>query len=74
MIGPEVLKEIKSDDELKRIPVVILTTSTAEEDINECYNNHANCYITKPLDFDEFANTMNSIKSFWFNMVELPKI
>jgi CheY-like chemotaxis protein len=74
MSGREVLKEIKSDDELKRIPVVILTTSTAEEDINECYNNHANCYITKPLDFDEFANTMNSIKSFWFNMAELPKI
>lgn len=74
MSGREVLKEIKSDDELKRIPVAILTTSTAEEDINECYNNHANCYITKPLDFDEFANTMDSIKSFWFNTVELPKI
>lgn len=74
MSGREVLKEIKSDDELKKIPVVILTTSTAEEDINECYNNHANCYITKPLDFDEFAGTMDSIKSFWFNTVELPKI
>ncbi len=74
MSGREVLKEIKCDNELKRIPVVILTTSTAEEDIIECYNNHANCYITKPLDFDEFASTMDSIKSFWFNTVELPKI
>ncbi|MGB9979773.1 response regulator [Methanobacterium sp.] len=73
MGGREVLKEIKCDDELKRIPVVILTTSTAEEDIIECYNNHANCYITKPLDFDEFANTMDLIKSFWFNIAELPK-
>ena len=74
MSGREVLKEIKCDDELKRIPVVILTTSTAEEDITECYNNHANCYITKPLDFDEFASTMDSIKSFWFDTAELPKI
>lgn len=72
MGGREVLKEIKCDDDLKRIPVVILTTSTAEEDIMECYNNHANCYITKPLDFNEFSNVMNSIKSFWFNIAELP--
>ena len=74
MSGREVLKEIKGDNKLKRIPVVILTTSTAEEDITECYNNHANCYITKPLDFDEFASTMSSIKSFWFNVAKLPKI
>ena len=73
MSGREVLKKIKDDDILKKIPVVILTTSTAEEDIIECYNNHANCYITKPLDFDEFANTMTSIKSFWFATAELPK-
>ena len=72
MGGREVLKEIKGDDDLKRIPVVILTTSTAEEDIMECYNNHANCYINKPLDFNEFSNVMNSIKSFWFNIAELP--
>lgn len=73
MSGREVLKEIKCDDSLKKIPVMILTTSTAEEDIMECYNNYANCYITKPLDFDEFAKTMDSIKTFWFNTVELPK-
>jgi CheY-like chemotaxis protein len=72
MGGREVLKEIKGDGDLKRIPVVILTTSTAEEDIMECYNNHANCYINKPLDFNEFSNVMNSIKSFWFNIAELP--
>ncbi len=73
MSGREVLKEIKNDNDLKRIPVIILTTSTAEEDIKECYNNHANCYITKPLDFDEFAEAMESIKTFWFNTAELPK-
>ncbi len=73
MSGREVLKEIKNDDDLKRIPVMILTTSTAEEDIRECYNNYANCYITKPLDFDEFANAMESIKTFWFHTAELPK-
>ncbi len=73
MSGREVLKEIKNDDDLRRIPVMILTTSTAEEDIKECYNNYANCYITKPLDFDEFAKAMESIKIFWFNTAQLPK-
>jgi chemotaxis family two-component system response regulator Rcp1 len=73
MGGREVLRKIKSDNDLKRIPVMILTTSTAEEDIKECYNNHASCYITKPLDFDEFADVMDSIKNFWFNTAELPK-
>lgn len=73
MSGREVLKEIKGDNDLKRIPVMILTTSTAEEDIKECYNHYANCYITKPLDFDEFSGVMDSIKDFWFNAVELPK-
>jgi chemotaxis family two-component system response regulator Rcp1 len=73
MDGREVLREIKNDNDLKRIPVIILTTSTAEEDIKECYNNYANCYITKPLDFDEFANVMDSIKNFWFSTAELPK-
>lgn len=73
MSGREVLKKIKGDEELKKIPVLILTTSTAKEDIVECYNNYANCYITKPLDFDEFKDTMNSIKNFWFNTAELPK-
>jgi len=73
MSGREVLREIKSDNDLKRIPVMILTTSTAEEDIDECYNNYASCYITKPLDFDKFASVMDSIKNFWFSTVELPK-
>ena len=73
MNGREVLKEIKRDNYLKKIPVMILTTSDEEEDIKDCYNNHANCYITKPVDFDEFANRMDLIKDFWFNVVELPK-
>jgi len=74
MSGREVLKEIKEDNDFKKIPVMVLTTSTAEEDIKECYNSYANCYIIKPLDFDEFAKTMDSIKTFWFNTAELPKI
>jgi CheY-like chemotaxis protein len=70
--GLEVLKEIKGDNELKKIPVMIFTTSTAEEDIKKCYDNHASCYITKPLDFDEFTDTINLIKDFWINTVKLP--
>lgn len=71
--GVEVLKEIKKDNDLKKIPVLILTTSTAAEDIKACYENHANCYITKPLDFDEFAKTIGLIKDFWLNTATLPK-
>ena len=70
--GVEVLKEIKGDTDLKKIPVMIFTTSTAEEDIKKCYDNHASCYITKPLDFDEFTKTITLIKDFWFNTVKLP--
>ena len=70
--GREVLAEIKTDDELKRIPVVILTTSSAEEDIIKTYNFHANCYITKPVDLEQFINVVKSIKSFWVNVVKLP--
>jgi CheY-like chemotaxis protein len=70
--GREVLAEIKTDDELKRIPVVILTTSSAEEDITKTYNFHANCYITKPVDLEQFINVVKSIKSFWVNVVKLP--
>ena len=51
---------------------MIFTTSTAEEDIKKCYDNHASCYITKPLDFDEFTDTINLIKDFWINTVKLP--
>ena len=71
--GIEVLKEIKEDINLKKIPVMIFTTSTAEEDIKKCYDNHASCYVTKPLDFDEFTKTINLIKEFWLNTVKLPE-
>ena len=71
--GIEVLKEIKEDINLKKIPVMIFTTSTAEEDIKKCYDNHASCYVTKPLDFDEFTKTINLIEEFWLNTVKLPE-
>ena len=70
--GKEVLEEIKTDDRLKRIPVVILTTSRAEEDILKTYNLHANCYITKPIDLDQFLHVVQSIKNFWLSIVVLP--
>ncbi|WP_373529325.1 response regulator [Nostoc sp.] len=70
--GREVLAEIKGDENLKRIPVVILTTSQAEEDILEAYNLSANCYITKPVDFDQFVKIVKSIENFWFAIVKLP--
>jgi CheY-like chemotaxis protein len=70
--GREVLDEIKSDDELKRIPVVVLTTSKAEEDIIRMYTRHANCYITKPIDFDQFILVIKSIEEFWLSIVKLP--
>ena len=70
--GREVLAEIKTDDNLKRIPVVILTVSKAEEDILKTYNLHANCYITKPLDLDQFLSVVKSIEDFWLTIVTLP--
>jgi two-component system, chemotaxis family, response regulator Rcp1 len=70
--GREVLAEIKVDDDLKRIPVVILTTSKAEEDILKTYNLHANCYITKPIDLEQFTKVVQSIEEFWFTIVRLP--
>jgi len=70
--GREVLAEIKADPDLKRIPVVILTTSRAEEDILRSYNLHANCYITKPIDLHQFIAVMKSIEDFWFTIVKLP--
>lgn len=70
--GREVLAEIKSDDDLKRIPVVILTTSTAEEDVLRTYNLHANCYITKPIDLNQFLKVIRSIEDFWLCIVKLP--
>ncbi|MEH1866068.1 MAG: response regulator [Nostoc sp.] len=70
--GREVLAEIKADENLKRIPVVVLTTSQAEEDILKAYNLSANCYITKPVDFDQFVKIVQSIENFWFAIVKLP--
>jgi two-component system response regulator len=70
--GREVLAEIKADVDLKSIPVVILTTSNAEEDILRAYGLHANCYVTKPVDFEFFAKVVQSIKGFWFTIVTLP--
>jgi chemotaxis family two-component system response regulator Rcp1 len=71
--GREVLTEIKADPILKLIPVVILTTSEAEQDIMKTYALHANCYITKPVDFDQFIKVVKSIEDFWLNIVKLPR-
>ena len=71
--GREVLAEIKQDPDLKRIPVVILTTSSAEQDIVRSYNDHANAYITKPVDLDQFAKVVKSVEDFWFTIVKLPR-
>ncbi len=70
--GREVLEEIKSDPELRRIPVVILTTSKAEEDIFRTYDHHANCYIPKPVDFTKFMDVVKTIENFWLTIVALP--
>jgi CheY-like chemotaxis protein len=72
--GREVLAEIKEDPELLRIPVIVLTTSSAENDILSMYGHHANCYITKPVDFDQFINVIRSIEDFWLSIVKLPPI
>jgi two-component system response regulator len=70
--GRSVLKEIKEDPILRRIPVVILTTSLSEQDIIKTYDLYANCYINKPVDLDQFINVVKSIESFWFSIVKLP--
>ena len=70
--GREVLAEIKNTPELRQIPVVVLTTSRAEEDILRAYDLHANCYITKPVDFKQFMSVVKSIESFWLTVVKLP--
>jgi CheY-like chemotaxis protein len=70
--GREVLAEIKDDPVLRRIPVVILTTSEAEEDILRTYDLHANCYISKPVDLDQFMKVVRSIEEFWLTIVKLP--
>jgi len=71
--GREVLTAIKSDKYLCHIPVVVLTTSKAEQDILKAYSLHANCYITKPVDLDQFISVVESIEDFWFTIVKLPR-
>jgi two-component system, chemotaxis family, response regulator Rcp1 len=70
--GREVLAEIKADEHLRRIPVVVLTTSSSEQDILKSYNLHANCYITKPVDLDQFIEVVKGIEDFWLTIVKLP--
>jgi len=72
MDGREVLKEIKNDEKLKTIPVVVLTVSKSEEDIIRSYGLHANCYITKPVDLQQFMKVAKSVQDFWFTIVKLP--
>jgi chemotaxis family two-component system response regulator Rcp1 len=70
--GREVLAEIKGNLELRQIPIVVLTTSRAEEDVLRAYDLHANCYITKPVDFEQFMSVVKSIENFWLTVVKLP--
>ena len=71
--GREVLAEIKADPELRRIPVVVLTSSKADEDIASSYDSHANCYVTKPGDLEQFMEVIRSVEGFWVQIVKLPK-
>jgi CheY-like chemotaxis protein len=73
MDGTEVLSIIKNDPDLKRIPVIMLTTSSAEKDILTSYDNYANCYITKPVDLARFMDVVRTIENFWISVVKLPK-
>lgn len=70
--GLEVLQIIKSTQGLQHIPVIIFTTSSSEKDLDFCYNNHVNCFITKPVDIEEFAKVINKIENFWLNTITLP--
>ncbi|MCC8400525.1 response regulator [Paraburkholderia sp. MMS20-SJTN17] len=70
--GREVLQELKADPDLMSIPVVVLTTSKSEEDVARTYGLHANCYVTKPVDFTLFVDVLHRINDFWFNVVTLP--
>ncbi len=70
--GRSVLHDIKHDEEFRRIPVIVLTTSSDEDDIRECYNLHANCYITKPMGMDRFNDLVKEINEYWFSTVRLP--
>ncbi len=70
--GKQVLQDIKADKRLRHIPVVVLTTSQAEQDVQSAYDLHANCYVSKPVDFDEFIEVVRAIGNFWFGTVKLP--
>jgi two-component system, chemotaxis family, response regulator Rcp1 len=70
--GREVLAEIKTDEKLKQIPVIVMTTSQAEDDILKSYSLHANCFISKPMDLEDFITTVKLIETFWFSTVKLP--
>jgi len=72
--GHEVLEVIKTNDKTKHIPIIMLTTSSSEMDIKLAYKHHANCYITKPVEVDDFLKAVASIEDFWFNLVLLPKV
>jgi chemotaxis family two-component system response regulator Rcp1 len=71
--GREVLEEIKSTEALQRIPVVVLTSSEAEDDLSDAYRLHANCYLAKPVDLEEFMNVVRAIEQFWLGFVKLPR-
>ncbi|GHE59579.1 MULTISPECIES: response regulator [Roseivirga] len=71
--GKQVLEAVKYDDKLKHIPIIVLTTSLAERDIEDSYKRHANSYLAKPMDFNEFIALVEHIEQFWFDMVKLPK-
>ncbi|MHB1179445.1 MAG: response regulator [Daejeonella sp.] len=71
--GQEVLQYIKTNGNLKHIPVIMLTTSSSEKDINQSYNNFANCYITKPVEAEDFINAISKIEDFWISIVKLPQ-
>ena len=71
--GQEVLKYSKESIKLRHIPIIMLTTSSSKKDINNAYNNHVNCFITKPVDVNEFMNAVTRIENFWTNIVQLPK-
>jgi CheY-like chemotaxis protein len=72
--GQEILAEVKADDQLKAIPIVVLTTSRAEDDLKKAYGYHANCYIIKPVEFSRLVEVVRSIRDFWLNTVTLPPV
>ncbi len=74
MDGREVLEKVKSDDNLRRIPIIVLTTSDADQDILKSYNLHVNCYLNKPVDFDKFFDIIQKIEDFWLTTAVLPSM